>query len=205
MFAVRGIPGSRLLYLCLRFAEPLRCKRPGPAAPLDEIEAENTQAYLDKMNRWYADVAKAIAKAGLWITVAVQHRARMPLDHFLNVLRKYKPARGEDRHSALAVLVFGKAAQIAGEFDELLDPALWDPITDDMPVGLLRKIYKGIVHSVLSNAADYNRRVTCVLNRFPYILLEFARSPPEVSCQHRQRVARLLLDGPSVQRWLSSS
>ena len=171
-------------------ATPLTGKRAGP---LDETQVDDSLHFQQKKGRWATECFAVACFKAYWILLRIQHACRQPWHHFYLFLQKKSDTK-------LADIVCGDASRIGKDFDTLLD-GTWEWVFDNLE-GVLDgtwvpdkdHVFHAVVTFVLSNGADYWRRVTNPTNTMPMLFLCMGHLPKHVPCDFRARVARLCIE-----------
>ena len=169
-----------------------RKKKPG----IHETDVEQSEQFIENMTRWRDDVRTRISDKRFWAMMVVTHKIRGPLDHFVHYLMKKRP---DGSPQSLATLVWGKYTVFSDKLAENVDVELWSE-WDSVPPEFVDQC-KRIAHRLALRAlADFEARVTNMLQSFPICLLSFGHKAADQCCPERKRLSQLLLaSGPDGQ------
>ena len=158
--------------------------------------AECMVAHRERKNRWHGDVVKLLEPSNpfFWI-MGVMFKTRSPLMHCMNVMNTpdVTPAT-LDESTPLSTLVYGKAAEIMGEYETLLFASSWVKETSGLQAKDRNLLIMSVVCQVCAMACEYNRRVLVPLSQFPYRLLFLVYAPSWQPCEHRRQVCKDILE-----------
>ena len=136
-----------------------------------DVEGElDATRYRENVTRWKTESLSAISHPVWQTMVAVSYNVREPLRHVRGFLMEVP--RDSCKVGKLARLVWSKASCIASEFDELLDEGAWSEQVRVLPPSGSCCIW----WLLLSNAANFDRRVVQMTRAFPMRLLWLARA-----------------------------
>ena len=154
-----------------------------------DVEGElDATSYREKVTRSKRESLLAISHPVWQTMVAESYNVREPLRHFHRFLMEVP--RDSCKVWKLARLVWGKASCIASEFDALLDAGAWIEQVRVLPASESCCI----LWLLLSNAANFDRRMVQMTRAFPMRLHWLARARPSTPCLQRQRVADELIN-----------
>lgn len=88
----------------------------------NELDIEQTKAYTIRMSKWRGQALRTAAEHLWGKMVEAMNQTRGPIMHLSFFIKKSSTRDGDDKPGPLAELVFGKAASIHCEFEELLRP-----------------------------------------------------------------------------------
>lgn len=163
----------------------------GHVGGLDELAAEETKAYQEKMGRWARDAGRGLHDDRFWLTLQLSKKLKESLDHLLHFLM-------QNRHGGplnLSVLVWGKAAEIREHICKLFEPDQWTELLSFATKVGLHDVMRGCIRQELfSMLADYDRRIMHRVTLSPYDLLWFAYKPHDQYCEQRKLIASKLLE-----------
>ena len=156
------------------------------------------QNFRARLGRWRKETIRAVLNPTWWIVLEIANRARQPLMHHFAVVRT------SNKTNVLETMVHGKAIAIATEMvalgsynskvwarklalamDDLRESSI--DISDVLELGVTLNFH---------HFASYWRRVVLDCKRLPNALFLLTLSPPQESCQQRQRVAKCVLETP---------
>ena len=90
-------------------------------------------SYVAKMGRWRAENVEAMADYRWRLALEISHVAKGPLFHLHASAMKHSAAPGDPKERAVsfvAILLWGKAAEIANEFVTLLSKNQWTHVLE---------------------------------------------------------------------------
>ena len=147
---------------------------PVAADDIDSLNAEEMSLIRKKLGRWKRDVLDLLGMPLFWGAIRVASHSRQPLLHLHRFLLRRVPdddlyKTGPDGGGQLCKLVTGKAAEIGGDFEGLLDDDVdsfvaetWTSASNiDDALALLELLVELCGH----HAASFNRRVTVPLSQ----------------------------------------
>ena len=149
---------------------------PLPDGETADMRAEGQEHYRKQMGRWRRDVHQALVDDSdlVFTVINAMNEARAPLLHLLLFLQKGRKAddfaERAEHGGMLALLVSGKAAEIAAEFCAVMateqpDAPQGHPEHDDYALAGFSTL------AILNNAAGFHRRITEPLSRYIYIYI----------------------------------
>ncbi|CAK0842788.1 unnamed protein product, partial [Prorocentrum cordatum] len=175
--------------------------------------AEDVQ-YREEQKKYKRNAVGFTGSSLFHVVVLISSVAKQPLTHFLHWVQKatkdyndaVREARAADQRAPylgptpLSQLTTGKAADIAEEISNLLasatekDHHYWGSLWGKLQTPRLQQQARSlIVHLVLAEACSWKHRVIGRLGGFPYQLFHLVREGANKPCDHRNRVAALLL------------
>jgi hypothetical protein len=162
-----------------------KTKRKRTVADPMEVNAECSAAYSEQMGRWAADVMAGISSNHFFWVMHLMQRLRAPLDH-LHLFMMKRTSDEQMEPSPLALLVWGKGAEIQRELTALCDMDLYMDFIDKMSPATGPKYYDFILKVACEHLSDYEMRVLQPLGSMEYQILWLAKSDPEIPCGKRR-------------------
>ena len=176
-----------------------------PQNGINECAIEQMAAYSATANRWERDALKATGDAKFDAVMRLSRHHSKPLIHLRHfLLKKFSESELDRDGGHLARLVDGKLDEFTSEFQELLNDEGWlNHMLDAVDAACQfsskdRTSLKELASCHLRMlASSFSRRIGEVVNSTSVRILLLAKSPQQVDCCDRRRVARELLDvGP---------
>lgn len=139
----------------------------GDAGPVDEMNLESTAQHRETMSRWKRESISAIKDPAFWVTLAVGHRARAPLDHFRNFLdQTYSEEALDEKGAAVARLATRDAERIFRGFDVALeDKTWWGTVLIGAEDADRPWLWEMVLALLLHNAGEFHRRIVAPITR----------------------------------------
>ena len=167
----------------------------------DELQPDTEEAmaqYSAKMGRWRREVVLALSNSIWWCLLEVSHKARAPWHHFhLSIMKRSGRAGtrpdGDNGHGYVALLVNGKAAMFAAQFDSLLALSPWTDILSGEAAATLSEdgrsnLHSAIVALVVNGAAEFDVRVKKAMEEWPQKMRLLVAEPADSESASRVEV-----------------
>ena len=159
-------------------------------------------SHVAKMGRWRAETVEAMADYRWRLALEIKNVARGPLFHLHASAMKHSAAPGDPKERAVsfvAILLWGKAAEIANEFVTLLSNNQWTHVLGGdliqrVPPECSSSSEDAIVALACNAAAEFDSRIRSTTRVCPQQILLFAAKPRTLAWTPRADLAKELLD-----------
>ena len=157
---------------------------------LDEIRLEEMKDYSVKQSKWRGAAFSFVANPRSCMVVRMGRMLKGEMFHMFYFIQVRRPPGVPQ---ALALLVWGKAAEFRKGFESLLEPHVWETMLADLPIRMRCRVDHLLTQLVLRAIANYEKRVGQPCDSFPAKLLWFGWGTPESPCPQRERLAKELI------------
>ena len=172
-------------------------RRPGAETEL-QSDDEGREEHQVRFGKWGKACLQGL-QTKEWIQVMkISHRAKVPLQHLLFAIEKHskrligtQALRHEQVHF-IALLVWGKATEIANEFNAMTNLNCWNDVLTQAELAE-PKVHNVMFVHLFHGAAEYDLRIKKPTLQWPARMLLMVKQPAGTYCEIRKTVASEVL------------
>ena len=169
---------------------------------IEQDDGDPGEDYNTRLSRWLREGLEHIRDVSFWRSVCVSFISRGPLFHAQRWLESVGEFHKDFRHDyKMAELVAYRCESFATEFEDLVQPSnlhAWQPLLDFLEPAEAENsesIWLGhAAFHVLALAANWHRRVTRVVERYPCRLMWLVCEDAQTPFEQRETICAEILN-----------